>query len=79
MSQQEQPLPLLEICKHLRNKKMSYMSLAEAIRPRSDRDENAIGNGAHSWCFHTQGPVGPDGERVTTEACGPARRCHCPL
>ncbi|MCA1595296.1 MAG: hypothetical protein LC772_02560 [Chloroflexi bacterium] len=75
----EQPLPLLNVCKHLRNKKMSYLSLSEALLPGTARDERTIGTGAPHWCFHTQGPVGPDGRRVSSVGCSQDRKCHCPL
>jgi hypothetical protein len=30
----------------------------------------------HCWCYHTQQPVGPDGELVMPERCGPNRKCY---
>ncbi len=30
----------------------------------------------HCWCYHTQQPVGPDGELVMPERCGPGRGCY---
>ncbi|HET6383344.1 MAG TPA: hypothetical protein VFJ58_08140 [Armatimonadota bacterium] len=72
---------LLGVCQYLRNKKMSYLTLAEALDPASDRATGnlpVIGHGAPPWCFHTQGAVGPDGGFVSIKRCVAGRRCHRP-
>lgn len=30
----------------------------------------------HTWCYHTQQAVGPDGMHAAPEHCGPDRRCY---
>jgi hypothetical protein len=30
----------------------------------------------HCWCYHTQQPIGPDGELAMPERCGPTRKCY---
>jgi hypothetical protein len=30
----------------------------------------------HCWCYHTQLPIGPDGQQAYPEVCTPDRRCY---
>ena len=57
-------------CGDLRSKKY-YMHDAIITDPEDYHD----GSG-HTWCYHTQMPVGPDGSRAAPEYCGPGRKCY---
>ena len=77
---QEQP-DLNQVCQNLRNKKMSYLPLVQALDRQGFSPENGVavlGTGSHSWCFRTQTGIGPDGGRVSLERCVAGRECHCP-
>lgn len=30
----------------------------------------------HCWCYHTQQPIGPDGQAVMPETCDVNRKCY---
>jgi hypothetical protein len=30
----------------------------------------------HTWCYHSQMPIGPDGMQVSPDQCGPGRKCY---
>jgi hypothetical protein len=38
--------------------------------------EEYLDSFGHTWCYHTQMPVGPDGYRVSPDECGPGRPCY---
>jgi len=57
-------------CGELRSKKY-YMR--DAII--TTEDEFYDGSG-HTWCYHTQMAIGPDGIRANPESCGPDRKCY---
>ena len=57
-------------CGDLRSKKF-YMR--DEILTNAEDYHDASG---HTWCYHTQMPIGPDGLRAAPEYCGPDRRCY---
>ena len=57
-------------CGDLRSKK--YYMRDEIL---TDAEEYHDASG-HTWCYHTQMPIGPDGLRAAPEYCGPGRRCY---
>jgi hypothetical protein len=57
-------------CGDLRSKKL-YMT--NTIPATADDIYDASG---HTWCYHTQMPVGPDGYVVGPDECGPSRKCY---
>ena len=57
-------------CGDLRSKKY-YMR--DEILSNAEDYHDASG---HTWCYHTQMPIGPDGLRAAPEYCGPDRRCY---
>ena len=38
--------------------------------------EEYLDASGHCWCYHTQNPIGPDGEIVMPERCVPGRKCY---
>jgi hypothetical protein len=65
-------LPVLPtaFCGDLRSKK--YFML-DKIATEADDYKDPSG---HCWCYHTQQPVGPDGQQVLPESCVPGRKCY---
>ena len=63
-------VPLTAFCGDLRSKKY-YM--LDTIATEADDYLDASG---HCWCYHTQQPIGPDGQQVLPERCGPERKCY---
>ena len=64
-------LPILTpFCGDLRSKKF-YMH--DKLPTSADDFLDSFG---HTWCYHTQMPVGPDGYRVDPHECGPDRPCY---
>jgi hypothetical protein len=65
-------LPVFQtpFCGDLRSKKY-YMR--DEILTEAEDYHDASG---HTWCYHTQMPLGPDGRRAAPEYCGPSRRCY---
>jgi hypothetical protein len=60
----EPEVDLIEVtCRNLRNKKMSYLPLVEALR---ESDQSGSG---HCWCRATGTALGPDGARVALSFC----------
>ena len=57
-------------CGDLRSKKY-YMS--DRILTEAEEYHDASG---HTFCYHTQMPVGPDGYRAAPEYCTPGRGCY---
>ena len=57
-------------CGDLRSKKYY---LRDSIPTCEDDYYDSTG---HTWCYHTQMPVGPDGVRASPEECGPGRICY---
>jgi hypothetical protein len=63
-------LSLTPFCGDLRSKKL-YMVDQIPTEP-----EHVYDPSGHCWCYHTQLPVGPDGQHAYPEACGPERGCY---
>ena len=59
----------LSACRHLQNK--AYFCDAE---PKEHVDDFAT----PFWCLESHDAVGPDGEAVDSECCGPDRPCFKP-
>ncbi|MGA2584048.1 MAG: hypothetical protein ABSG31_12280 [Tepidisphaeraceae bacterium] len=38
--------------------------------------EDFLDPSGHTWCYHTQMPIGPDGDAVGPEYCGQSRKCY---
>ena len=57
-------------CGDLRSKKYY---LRDEILLNADDYYDASG---HTFCYHTQMPLGPDGEVAAPENCGPDRPCY---
>jgi hypothetical protein len=57
-------------CGQLRSKKY-YMS-----RDLPLKEEDFIDDSNHCWCYHTQTPIGPDGNIAMPERCVPGRSCY---
>ena len=57
-------------CGDLRSKKY-YMS--DQILTEAEDYHDASG---HTFCYHTQMAIGPDGYRAAPEYCGPERGCY---
>jgi hypothetical protein len=72
MDNSKSPLTVLQtpFCGDLRSKKY-YMR--DAILTSAEEYHDASG---HTWCYHTQMPIGPDGLSVSPEQCGPDRGCY---
>jgi hypothetical protein len=71
-SPKKAPLNVIEtpFCGDLRSKKYY---LRDEILTSAEEYHDASG---HTWCYHTQMPVGPDGLRAAPEYCGPERPCY---
>jgi hypothetical protein len=63
-------VPLTPFCGDLRSKKYFMM---DAIPTEA---EHFLDPSGHCWCYHTQQPIGPDGQQVAPERCGAGRRCY---
>jgi hypothetical protein len=63
-------LSLTPFCGDLRSKKL-YM--IDHIPTEPDHFYDPSG---HCWCYHTQLPIGPDGQQAYPEACTPSRNCY---
>ena len=57
-------------CGDLRSKK--YFLLDSIPLQESD----LLDGSGHCWCYHTQQPIGPDGQHVTPDLCGSERSCY---
>jgi hypothetical protein len=57
-------------CGDLRSKK--YFLLDRIPTQESD----FLDGSGHCWCYHTQQPIGPDGQRSAPGVCGPSRTCY---
>jgi hypothetical protein len=57
-------------CGDLRSKKF-FMLDTIPTEPQHYYDPSG-----HCWCFHTQQPIGPDGNQVMPEDCRPGRACY---
>ena len=66
------PLDVLKtpFCGDLRSKKF-YMR-NEIITT----EEEFVDQSGHTWCYHTQMGLGPDGGRAAPSECGPDRKCY---
>lgn len=40
------------------------------------KEEDYLDDSNHCWCYHTQTPIGPDGNTVMPESCVPGRSCY---
>jgi hypothetical protein len=69
-SQPPAKIALTAFCGDLRSKKF-FMLDRIPTTPADFYDPSG-----HCWCYHTQQPVGPDGELVMPERCGPGRKCY---
>ena len=63
-------IALTPFCGDLRSKKFFML---DAIPSKAEDFYDPSG---HCWCYHTQLPVGRDGEVVMPERCGPNRKCY---
>lgn len=65
-------LPILQtpFCGDLRSKKFF---LRDTLPQTA---EDFLDSTNHTWCYHTNLPVGPDGYRVCPQDCGPDRSCY---
>ena len=63
-------IPKTAFCGDLRSKR--YFML-DTIATEA---EHYLDPSGHCWCYHTQQPIGPDGQQVTPERCVPGRRCY---
>ena len=57
-------------CGDLRSKKFY---LRDEIITNAEDYHDASG---HTFCYHTQMPIGPDGSRAAPEYCTPGRGCY---
>jgi hypothetical protein len=57
-------------CGDLRSKKFFMLDTIPT------KAEDFYDPSGHCWCYHTQQPIGPDGEQVMPERCGPKRTCY---
>jgi hypothetical protein len=62
--------PQTPFCGDLRSKKFFMLDVMPA------KEEDFLDPSGHCWCYHTQQPVGPDGELVGPEYCRPGRKCY---
>ena len=62
--------PLTPFCGDLRSKKFLTLDVIPAAAA------DYYDASGHCWCYHTQQPVGPDGELVVPEQCVPSRGCY---
>jgi len=63
-------VPLTPFCGDLRSKKYYMLD-----RIAAEADDYMDPSG-HCWCYHTQQPVGLDGQHAGPEHCGPGRKCY---
>jgi len=63
-------VPNTRFCGDLRSKK--YFMLDTIATEAS----HYLDPSGHCWCYHTQQPVGPDGQQVAPEFCGQDRKCY---
>ncbi len=72
MESKTTPLAVLQtpFCGDLRSKK--YYMCDKILTDAEDYHDASV----HTWCYHTQMPIGPDGNRAAPEYCGPSRRCY---
>ncbi len=61
---------LTPFCGELRSKK--FLTL-DVIPSQADEYFDRSG---HCWCYHTQKPLGPDGELVGPHECNVGRSCY---
>jgi len=59
-----------KFCGDLRSKKL-YMH--DTIPTTA---EDFLDPSGHTWCYHTQMPLGPDGAIAVPDQCGPGRKCY---
>jgi hypothetical protein len=57
-------------CGDLRSKKFFQLTAL----PQSAED--FLDPSGYCWCYHSQNPIGPDGEIVMPERCVPGRKCY---
>ena len=62
-------------CQHLRAKEMYAHEPKDPEREAAVREMYGSCEGTAFWCLLTQTARGPDGERVTKDLCGRARKC----
>ena len=62
--------PPTPFCGDLRSKRFLMLDTIPAAA------EQYYDPSGHCWCYHTQQPVGPDGQFVEPERCGPGRACY---
>lgn len=72
MDQPSHALPVVQtpFCGDLRSKKFFLLNRI------ADKAEDYLDPSRHCWCYHTQQVVGPDGNIVMPERCGPERGCY---
>lgn len=63
-------VPQSPLCRELRSKKYFYLE----SMPLAATDILDLTN--HCWCRRTMQVVGPDGDTVHPEECGPDRTCY---
>jgi hypothetical protein len=57
-------------CGDLRSKKYFMLDAIPA------QEADFLDPSGHCWCYHTQQPIGPDGEHSNPENCRPGRQCY---
>ena len=62
--------PTTPFCGELRSKRYMMLDVIPSVA------EQYYDPSGHCWCYHTQQPVGPDGDQVMPERCGPDRSCY---
>ena len=63
-------VPQTAFCGDLRSKKYYMLDTIATVA------DDYLDPSGHCWCYHTQQPVGPDGQQVLPERCGPQRKCY---
>jgi hypothetical protein len=65
-----QNVPLTPVCGELRSKKFFMLDTIPT------KPEDYFDPSGHCWCYHTQQPVGPDGQQATPYLCNTERSCY---
>jgi hypothetical protein len=60
-------------CLHLQSKKTFF------LRGPAQAESDILDASQHCWCRKTMQAIGPDGEIVDPEDCGPGRACFASL
>lgn len=63
-------VPQSQLCRELRTKRYFFLD-SLPLAPEDIRDVTG-----HCWCRRTMQVIGPDGNQVRPEGCGPGRGCY---